>query len=252
MARIIRKGINLEKRYTKVKKQVGRNTLLSFLTLSASIISGIYFLSIAQPTLLLFSLFLIIVSATLIHTTVALKDEIDILESGMEGENLTSKSIATLPESYTAFRNLTISYKGKRSEIDILVIGPAGIFVIETKNLHGKIRGNVNDLYWTQYKVGRRGTPYSKKFYNPVKQVNTHVSLITSYLKAQGIRAYITPMVYFANQNTVVDINETNEKTPVFSANNFGTNRMLFHILNNNQQLTPDVYKKTIKILIKM
>jgi hypothetical protein len=157
-----------------------------------------------------------------------------------------------LPETYTVFRNLTVFYKDKSSEIDILVIGPTGVFVIETKNLNGHIYGNINDTRWTQRKVGRGGTPYSKTFYSPIKQVNTHVYRIANYLKEKGIRKYINPIVYFSNINTVVEISEFDEKTPIFYARNDGANQMLLHILNNKQQISQDLCEKIKDLLIEI
>ena len=103
-------------------------------------------------------------------------DKYQVLKSGIDGEANTARIISSFPDTYSAITNATISYDGKTSELDAILVGPKGIFVIETKNHNGTIYGSFSDDKLTQYKVGQKGTPYSKQFYNPIKQVSTQVS----------------------------------------------------------------------------
>ncbi|NMC58653.1 MAG: NERD domain-containing protein, partial [Candidatus Methanofastidiosa archaeon] len=61
---------------------------------------------------------------------------------GDEGEKLVSLYLEDLPGGYFVFNDVKIP--GGKGNIDHLVIGPTGIFVIETKNYSGyyKIEGN--------------------------------------------------------------------------------------------------------------
>lgn len=61
---------------------------------------------------------------------------------------------------------------GKTAQIDHVFINKNGIWVIETKNYSGKIFGKEEDREWTQ--VLAYGEE-KHKFYNPIKQNNTHV-----------------------------------------------------------------------------
>lgn len=61
---------------------------------------------------------------------------------GDEGEKIVSLFLEDLPEGFFIFNDVKIP--GGKGNIDHLVIGPTGIFVIETKNYSGyyKIEGN--------------------------------------------------------------------------------------------------------------
>ena len=88
-------------------------------------------------------------------------------KAGVEGEIATASIIASLPQNYVGIRNLEIAYEGHKSELDMVVIGPTGVFIIETKNTNGTIVGHYDNPQWTQKKIGQNGTPYSKNFTTP-------------------------------------------------------------------------------------
>ena len=60
---------------------------------------------------------------------------------------------------------------GTTSEIDLIYITQKGIFVLESKNYSGVIYGSSEYQYWLQ--ILPDGV--SKRFYNPVRQNQTHV-----------------------------------------------------------------------------
>ncbi|MCI8388290.1 MAG: NERD domain-containing protein [Clostridiales bacterium] len=68
----------------------------------------------------------------------------------------------------------------KHAEIDHVVINRSGVFVIEVKSHNGFIK-NPNEHDWWQ-------TYNDKKirFYNPLRQNNTHVKIIQNILKSKG------------------------------------------------------------------
>ena len=68
---------------------------------------------------------------------------------------------------------------GGTSEIDLIYITQKGIFVIESKNYSGWIFGNSKDQYWTQSLPD--GT--KNRFYNPIKQNQTHLKWLRQFLK---------------------------------------------------------------------
>jgi len=138
-----------------------------------------------------------------------------ILDVGITGEEDIQEIIETLPDDYYGISNVNVWFEGKKSELDMVVVGKNGVFIIETKNHNGRITGDASDHDLTQRKVGRKGTPYSKDFYNPIKQVGTHTYKLSNFLKTQGIHVWVQRMVYFANSEAVVDIDKIS-KTPVF------------------------------------
>ena len=76
-----------------------------------------------------------------------------------------------LPGELVVFRNLYIPANNKTVEIDLLMIHEKGIFVFESKNYSGWIFGSADQLYWTQ--CLQNGTRH--KFYNPIRQNDTHI-----------------------------------------------------------------------------
>lgn len=252
MAKIVKKGMDLEKKLAQAQKQYSkkRDTALLFFGGAALTGIGIFFLRLFVfwyiPAILMGLCVLFLFSSA------SDAKEIDIVKVGIEGENATSNCIEWLPDSYTAFRNLTVQYDGKSSEIDLLLVGPTGLFVIETKNLNGYIRADLNGTQWTQHKVGRGGTPYSKTFYSPVKQVNTHVYRLANALKQRGVRAYVNPVVFFANEETTLEIMGRTDKAMLFSAQNNGVRQMMEYILRNPQTIPQNECDRIVRILQSM
>ncbi|MBM7648442.1 hypothetical protein JOC78_001384 [Bacillus ectoiniformans] len=155
--------------------------------------------------------------------------EIQILRSGLKGEKQALEFFKQLPEDYTVFSDLEIIAEGKKSQLDNVIVGPNGIFVIETKNLNGEIQGNSDDTQLTQYKIGRKGNPYNKTFYNPIKQVSTHVYRLSRLLKSNGVDTWIQGAVYFANPDCSVMVHNDSD-IPVFSHSD--NRHMLQYILS--------------------
>ena len=104
--------------------------------------------------MLIISLCICVVEGDSEHTNM------DILVSGINGERIAAKVLAALPDSYTVFQDVEVTYDGKVSEIDNIVVGKSGVFIVEVKNHNGNITGDCEDTYWIQHKVGRGGTPY--------------------------------------------------------------------------------------------
>ena len=138
------------------------------------------------------------------------------LRSGVKGESYARGLLKSLPNTYTVYSEVDINFEGKKSQIDNIIVGPNGVFVVEVKNASGDIYGAANDQFWTQQKVGRKGGRYAKKFYNPIKQVGTHVYRTAQLLKQNHFNVWVQGIVYFTNPATGVYVND--DRIPVFSA----------------------------------
>lgn len=64
---------------------------------------------------------------------------------------------------------------GETTEIDVLMISSKGIFVLESKNLSGYVKGDGKERYWTQIKTDEWGESITERFYNPIRQNEIHV-----------------------------------------------------------------------------
>lgn len=161
-----------------------------------------------------------------------------IYRAGLSGERATAQIVRSLPDAYFAVQNLKVTYDGKTSELDLVVVGPTGVYVIETKNLKGMVSGDYGTQQWCLNKVGRGGTPYSKTFYSPVKQVGTHVYRLVNFLRDQGVHVNIQGLVYFANPETTVHLTGSPARIEVLSAYDHGTDGLCRYITGKPQQVS--------------
>lgn len=209
MAQIVKKDNALEKKYRSAKTAAIAAGILCLVPFVVLMTTGI----IGTTAIVLFACFA--VSAVFGGYML---DRTRILQAGIEGENVTASVVRTLPDNYIGFQNVLLRHEQGTCELDMVVIGPTGVFVIETKNLNGTIVGNYEGHEWVQKYLRRGGTPYSKGLYSPVKQVRTHVHHLAEFLGKNGIDTYVKSVVYFANPDAVVQMLGTPAGTPVFSA----------------------------------
>lgn len=126
-----------------------------------------------------------------------------ILQTGLNGENDTVNILKSLDENYNVFKNVHIYVDGKEIEIDTIVVGNNGVFIIEVKNHNGTIEGNGNEDIWIQHKVGRKGGRYTKKIKNSIKQAKYQTFMLSKFLKSKNINVWIESMVYFSNKKVI-------------------------------------------------
>ena len=161
-----------------------------------------------------------------------------IMSVGLEGKQQTLSFVSFLPDTYSVVTNPKITYQGKESLLDTVVIGPNGVFIIQTKNHNGSISGRATDNQLSQYKIGQKGTPYTNMFYNPVKQVSTHVFRLSKLLHEFGYNVWIQGIVYFSNPEAKVDVYSGDSQVPVFAASQGGEWSMSEYITNYKQKHT--------------
>ena len=101
-------------------------------------------------------------------------------DKGAYGEWLTEYMFGNnnLKGYCKSLHNIYVPYKGRTSEIDVLLVHKKGIFVIESKNYSGWIFGNEQQRYWTQCLPNKE----KNKFYNPIMQNATHINALSQYL----------------------------------------------------------------------
>ncbi|RLD10625.1 MAG: hypothetical protein DRI44_05590 [Chlamydiae bacterium] len=112
------------------------------------------------------------------------------IKRGREGEIKNSDRLEHgLDEDYYIINDIDLAFGKKKSQIDHIVLGPNGIFVIETKNWRGKLIGNETDTSWTQIKENKNGNDVKIKLGNPIVQNMRHVQTTRSVLQANGINS---------------------------------------------------------------
>ncbi len=126
--------------------------------------------------------------------------------SGLEGERIlrTHHLSSRLTDDYTAYYNLPVN--GKRgSDIDCVIVGPSGLFVLEVKHHHGLIfyRNGI----WARIKVGRRGTSYLGRLGDPSGQLSRNIRRFKELLEqshSQGV--WLRGAIVFTNPRASLDV----------------------------------------------
>jgi hypothetical protein len=94
----------------------------------------------------------------------------------------------TIPGALVLHDILIESTEEKTSQIDLLIIGNKGIYVLEVKTFaDAKIYGDVNKSKWYYYKYGHK-----YEIYSPVIQNKNHMKYLKSFLKDFGDIPYFS------------------------------------------------------------
>lgn len=134
-------------------------------------------------------------------------------DDGIYGEYLTYEYLHDAPGYSRTLCNLYIERdNGYISEIDLVFIHETGIYIMESKNYSGWIFGHEKDQYWTQVlKNGKKN-----KFYNPIKQNQTHIEAVMKVLYALTDK-FIFNIVVFSERCELKSITYDNLNTSVIN-----------------------------------
>ena len=116
----------------------------------------------------------------------------EIMKSGDRGEYKVQAVLRTLQKSnsrYRVYHNIKLGPDPEHTnEYDTVIVGPNGIFHIETKNYGGE-RGGIIDIDSRQNWILHKKNGYSKIIANPVGQVDSHEYRLKGFLKkVVGVR----------------------------------------------------------------
>lgn len=134
--------------------------------------------------------------------------------SGYVGEERTLDYLTDkLPAGYVVMNQIEVPNERSRTgftEIDAVVIGPAGVFTIEMKNNAGEVFGSDECARsWTVRKVGRKGTPYESTMRNPIRQALGQTMTLKAYLAECGIKVWVQPVAVKANPDSVWHVGQS-------------------------------------------
>ncbi len=122
-----------------------------------------------------------------------------ILQSGLQGEGKALKLLKQLPKEYVVLANPVLRSRVGLAELDYLIIGDNGVFIVEVKNHGGIIIGDKQYEMWMQKKTTKKGNQYTNHFKNPLLQVKRHQRIVESITNIKDINCY----VYFTNAKDV-------------------------------------------------
>lgn len=99
---------------------------------------------------------------------------------GEQGERKVSSYLSDLEcGEYQVFNDLLLCEGKYTTQIDHVIISRYGVFVIETKNIHGKVYGSGNAEFWKQYLPDwgykRFGSTQEHQLRNPIWQNAGHI-----------------------------------------------------------------------------
>ena len=120
---------------------------------------------------------------------------------GDRGEAAVAWRLDKLSDEYAVFNDVLLVLGNYSTQIDHVVISPYGIFVIETKNIHGKVYGSDSAEYWRQYLPQRLYRYFGNQeftFRNPVWQNTGHVKALRRLLSDQNVPIF--GIVAFSNE----------------------------------------------------
>ena len=176
----------------------------------------------------------------------SLSDRLEIKRVGNEGEFIVSEKLNFLKQKYECelINNFNfIDQYGKEVEIDHILITKAMVYVIETKNWSGVIRGNEKEEIWCKY--------HNNNFTdlrNPIMQNERHIRKLKNMLgnhppKIQSIIIILEGDFSNINSNKLYTLNDAINKIEqdiILNKKNHSSNyvkNIYQRILNINNRL---------------
>lgn len=103
---------------------------------------------------------------------------------GDRGEQKTLQQLSELPDDYLAISNVILP-NTKRGDIDMLLLGPHGVLVIEVKTYADNYAANGDD--WVNIKENG----YRMKIKSPSRQLKGNVKAVERFLNQRGVAAAV-------------------------------------------------------------
>lgn len=149
---------------------------------------------------------------------------------GFQGETEIAKILNKIPGESRTLSNLYIpAGYDKLTEVDLVYICNHGIYVIESKNFSGFVRGSDNYKYWVQYLNGKE-----YKFFSPVLQNENHVRYINKLIPKYA--KYVQSLVVFG-ENCKMSIESGSNVISAYELYDFMENNKGGRAAINNSQI---------------
>lgn len=119
---------------------------------------------------------------------------------GQEGEDQTVQmAIQALDGTWSIFRNVILPGRSK-GDLDIVLVGPPGVWVLEVKNFRGTYR-NIGERWELQ-----KGQNWKSASVNPSRQARDNAARLGNFLKAEHIERFVEPVVVWANEESRLSV----------------------------------------------
>ena len=235
-------------RVVKIKSELKKNKNKAFLTTAlfgilflafSGLSAGMFVAILSEKSKLHIAFPIIIFAIALVMLTCffIFRKKYNILLSGVRGENDTLAILKKLPKGFTIITNPVILNRGVTLELDFVVIGKNGVFIVESKNYRGIISGKTSSPKWKQIKHGKGDNVYEKEVGNPVKQAHRQGRRMLEMFRDFEITADIYPIVYFVDSRSELKIQD-DAQLNVAVINN--ESQLIDYIVNSSGRQTVD------------
>lgn len=127
-------------------------------------------------------------------------EKIENYRRGEEGEERVLHTILqTMDGNWTLFRNVNLPGR-KKTDLDLVLVGPPGVWVFEVKNYRGEYR-NIG-ARWEH----RQGKKWKLLKSSPSQQALNGAVRLSSFLKADGINTFVNPVVVWASKEGQISV----------------------------------------------
>jgi hypothetical protein len=134
-------------------------------------------------------------------------------QAGLSGERHVGQVLAReLPQEYALINGLKLPRAA--GDIDHVVVGPTGVFLLETKTMAGQIVCEA-DGTWRRTRIGRAGTPYAAYIGDPAAQVQRNIFAVRNCLRKRaaglfrGTQLWVEGLVVFPHPRTELDVDHS-------------------------------------------
>jgi hypothetical protein len=169
---------------------------------------------------------------------------------GSLGEELVIRELEGLSDSYILLNGLIVP--PNRGDTDHIIVGPNGIFVVESKNYGGRI--SCDGDVWRKIKVGRGGGVYNLKIGSPSNQVKRNAKVLKDFLlhhqdeifKGGAPHLWVHGILVFTNPDAEIELrNPTIDVVDLDSLSN--------HVksVDSNLDLTPQQVDSLGSVLLR-
>lgn len=121
------------------------------------------------------------------------------IEKGRGGERAVREELKELGEEYSIFNRVWLNSE-QYGDIDHIVVGPHGVYVLETKNWSGELRFEGHECYQNSFQVDK----------SPSEQARQNADAVLHEVEEAGIHSVpeVKPIVISANSDTYVGIEQ--------------------------------------------
>lgn len=177
-----------------------------------------------------------------------------VLKAGLAGESQSLSVLSSLPDDYIVIPNVELNVPSAgRTELDQVVIGLGGLFIVETKNYHGILKGKAEDEKLQKIKISPAGETYTDYVKNPVRQIKRQIHILKQYLGQCGLHPFINGIVYLVHPDVTWKVTDMNSDISVICARTGGEQELRKKIFSGGiSRLTATDIRKICAALEKL